>query len=277
MKTKLLISIIALGFLTACQDDDNITPNQLVIDALHNKYPSADNVEWENEKSYITASFWQEQLSHTAWFDNYGQWHMTEIELIQKEKLPEAVRTAFENSTYNNGRIDDIDLLERLDAENIYIIEVKQDGKEYHLCYSEDGVLVKTIEGDMNDDYEDYLPTDPTPSEMTEFIQNRYPNARIVEIDIERNHIEVDIIHEQRGKELIFNAQKEWTHTHYDVLQTEIETVVLETLKQSEYKDYHIDEIEKYETPDGDYYLFELEKGKEVRIKIDTNGNLLNS
>ena len=277
MKTKLLFSIIALIFGAACQNNDDITPNQLVTEALYNKYPTTDHVEWENERAYITASFRQNQLMHTVWFDHFGQWYMTEIELNQKEKLPEIIRTAFENSIYKNGKIDDIDLLERLDTEIIYIIEVKQDEKEYHLCYSNDGILIKAIEGDLNDDYEDYLPINPIPSEITEFIQNHYPNARIIEIDIERNYIEADIIHEKQSKEVVFNTQKEWLHTHYDISQMTIEEVVLETLKQSEYKEYHIDDIEKYETPTGNYYLFELEKGKEVKIKIDTNGNLLNS
>ena len=40
--------------------------------------------------------------------------------------------------------------------------------------------------------------------------------------------------------------------------------------------DYIIDDIERYETPDQTYYLFELEKGaKEIEIKIDLSGKLL--
>ena len=176
MKTNLLFSIITLGLLYACQDDDSITPNQLVSEAFFNKYPTADQVEWENERAYITAKFWQEQLAHTVWFDQFGQWYMTEIELNQIEKLPAAVRTAFESSEYKAEQIDDIDRLERLDSEDIYVIEVKKEGREYHLCYTEDGVLVKAIESDQNDDYEDYLPTDPTPSrseEHTSELQSR--------------------------------------------------------------------------------------------------------
>jgi hypothetical protein len=145
MKINTLLTIITLWFFTSCQDDNNITPNSLVTEALQNKYPTAEQIKWDTEKAYITASFQKDQLIHTAWFDHFGQWYMTEIELNQKEKLPEAVRSAFELSEYKDGRIDDIDLLARLDAENIYVIEVDKDGHEYHLCYSEDGILVKTI------------------------------------------------------------------------------------------------------------------------------------
>ena len=275
MKINTLLTIITLWFFTSCQDDNNITPNSLVTEALQNKYPTAEQIKWDTEKAYITANFQKDQLIHTAWFDHFGQWYMTEIELNQKEKLPEAVRSAFEHSEYKDGRIDDIDLLERLDAENIYVIEVDKDGHEYHLCYSEDGILVKTILDNEKDDYEDYLPTDSTPKEILAFIEENYPEARIVDIEIEQQYIEVEIIHNQKNKDVIFNAQKEWTNTHYDIKQTEIEEIVLESIKQSEYQNHKIDDIEKYETPSGIYYLIEFDEN--IKIKIDTNGQIINT
>ncbi|MBQ7843798.1 MAG: PepSY-like domain-containing protein, partial [Odoribacter sp.] len=67
-----------------------------------------------------------------------------------------------------------------------------------------------------------------------------------------------------------------WLNTHYDVRQNEVETAVMNALKTSTYADYIIDDIERYETPDQTYYLFELEKGaKEIEIKIDLSGKLL--
>ena len=50
----------------------------------------------------------------------------------------------------------------------------------------------------------------------------------------------------------------------------------MNALKTSAYADYIIDDIERYETPDQTYYLFELENGaKEIEIKIDLSGKLL--
>ena len=46
-----------------------------------------------------------------------------------------------------------------------------------------------------------------------EFIQKNYPNARIIEIEQEKGMIEVDIIHENQSKEVLFNTSYEWIST----------------------------------------------------------------
>ena len=162
-------------------------------------------------------------------------------------------------------------------TETIYVIEVKKDKQEYDLYYSADGILVKVQADLTDDDYENYLPdASELPASLRQFIQNKYPNSRIIETETEHNRTEVDIIHENRSKEVIFDASGNWLNTHYDVRQNEVETAVMNALKTSAYADYIIDDIERYETPDQTYYLFELEKGaKEIKIKIDLSGKLI--
>lgn len=277
MKLHLLSLIAGVLCLTACDNDDNNpAPNGAVTKAFSAKYPSASRVEWEYKGSYITAEFLDGQFETTAWFDNAGQWYMTETELRNINQLPQAVLDAFKASEYATWTTDDVDRLERLDAETIYIIEVKNGRQEFDLIYSEDGILIKAIPDTDNDDYNEYLPgTNPTPSAITEYINANYPGARIIEIDYERGMTEVDIIHDKRSKEVVFDSKQEWVNTHYDVWQNEVEEIVLQALAASEYKAYHIDDIEKYETPTGEYYIFELEQGeREVNVKIDLNGNI---
>lgn len=279
MKKLHLLSIIAgLICLTACDNDDNSpAPNDAVTKAFKTKYPTASRVEWENKYSYITADFFNGQFETTAWFDLSGQWYMTETELRSTSNLPQAVLTAFNNSEYAKWITDDVDRLERLDAETIYIIEVKNGKLEYDLIFSEDGILIKAIPDTDNDDYNEFLPeTNPAPSAITEFISQKYPEARIIEIDNEHGMIEVDIIHDKRSKEVVFDSKQVWVNTHYDVLRSEVESAVLQALEASEYKAYHIDDIEKYETSSaGEYYIFELELGeREVDVKIDLSGNI---
>ena len=182
---------------------------------------------------------------------------MTENELTHTSQLPEDVQKALANSEYAQWYIDDIDRLERNGTETIYVIEVKKDKQEYDLYYSADGILVKVQADLTDDDYENYLPdASELPASLRQFIQNKYPNSRIIETETEHNRTEVDIIHENRSKEVIFDASGDWLNTHYDVRQ--------------------IDDIERYETPDQTYYLFELEKGaKEIKIKIDLSGKLI--
>ena len=279
MKRNLFFWLIGLICLAGCDDNDNNantpTPNAAVTKAFSEKYPSATQVKWDNKSSYMTADFIYNSLSSKAWFDHNGQWYMTETELQHKNQLPEAVLTALTNSEYAAWTIDDMDLLERLDAEKLYVIEVKNGKQEYELYYSEDGVLIKAIPDDDNDDYEDYLPGPAPSSTITEFITDKYPGARIVEIEHEHANIEVDIIHDKRSKEVVFNAQEEWMNTHYDIRKNEAPSVVLQALANSAYGDYVIDDIEKYETPQGEYYLIELEKGNhEINVTIDSEGNL---
>lgn len=274
MKRTILFWLAGLFILSACHDDDQTTPNEAVVQAFHTRYPTASKVEWDTKNSYLTVDFIDNQLANTAWFDQAGQWYMTETELNRLELLPAKVQAAFQAGIYAAWQTDDIDRLERQDNETIYMIEVKQGKEEYDLYYSEDGILIKAIPDDDNDDYEGFLPA-PAPSAITELIDSKYPGARIIDMEQERGMTEVDIIHENRSKEVVFNSGNTWINTHYDVLKNEVETTVIEALNRSEYSTYFIDDIEKYETPAGDYYLFELEKGEtEVDIRIDTAGNL---
>lgn len=276
MKTNILLLFAGLFCLLSCEDDHSATPNSLVTQSFNQKFPNASQVEWKNKNNYVTADFILDQKSTTAWFDKNGQWYMTKTELRNKTGLPEPVLTAFENSDYAPWYIDDIDELERLDAEKIYVIEIEKNKEEKELYYSADGILIKIITDNHNDDYEDYLPDNNSiPASVTTFILEKYPQARIIETEWEHGYLEIDIIHENRSKELMFDSDYQWLNTHYDIRQNEVNPLIMEVLNNSEYKNYHIDDIEKYEIPEGYYYLFELEKGElEIDIKIDTNGNI---
>ena len=268
---------LALFGFCSCDNDDSVTPDPQARQAFESKYPNATQVEWEKKNNYLIAEFIDNQLDGKAWFDATGQWYMTETELTHTSQLPEAIQKALANSEYAQWYIDDIDRLERNGTETIYVIEVKKDKQEYDLYYSADGILVKVQADLTDDDYENYLPdASELPASLQQFINDKYPTCRIIETETEHNRTEVDIIHENRSKEVIFDASGNWLNTHYDVRQNEVETAVMNALKTSAYADYIIDDIERYETPDQTYYLFELEKGaKEIEIKIDLSGKLL--
>lgn len=273
--THLLWSIVGLFLMAGCQDDDHsFQPDEAIIKAFNEKYPNATQVEWEAKHSYITAEFSENGQAHEAWFGANGQWQMTVTELRSKDELPGKVITALSNSEYKDWQIDDMDRLERVNSETVYVVEVKKGNAEYDLYYTEDGILIKSV-ADIDDDDEHYLPGQNDFPKIREFITKQYPNARIVEIEKESPYIEADIIHQNRKKEVTFDLEQEWLHTHYDVPQTEVEEVVLQTLQNS-YKGYNIDDIEKYETPTVSYYLFELEKdNQEIEVKINQNGDKL--
>lgn len=277
MKYTFLLPILAIFNLWSCDDNDSVTPNPEAVKALETKYPQASRVEWETQNSYLVAEFIYNRQSVKAWFDRQGKWYLSETNLDSPDQLPEKVQQAIAESDYASWNVDNIDQLERSEAETVYVIEVKNNHQEFDLYYSSDGILIKAVPDDDCDDYENYLPgTAILSSEIKTFIATRYPESRIIESKMEHSRLEVEIIHENRGKEIWFQLTGEWISTHYDVFWNEVPVKVTESLTQSNYRDYCIDDIEYYETPRGNYYLFELEKGNtEVALSIDLEGNIL--
>lgn len=268
---------LALFGLCSCDDDDSVTPDPQARQAFEQKYPNATQMEWEKKNNYLVADFVDNQLDGEAWFDAAGQWYMTKTELVHLGQLPEAVQRAFKSSEYASWRVDDIDRLERNGNETVYVIEVENARQEYELYYSADGILIK-VQADLDyDDYEHFLPETSAASEqIRQFIQKKYPASRIIEIENEYNGIEVDIIHENRSKEVVFDNAGKWLNTHYDVYPGEVEPAVMATVTSQYPAPWYIDDIERYETPNQTYYLFELENGyMEREIKIDQTGQLL--
>lgn len=275
MKIKALVLILAMGALAlqSCKKDEPIIANatETTFQSLFN---DAKFVSWTtNANGYSVADFQLNGTPTTAWFDEFGTWYMTETDVPYAD-LPQAVKDAFNSSEYANWTIDDIDKLERYQAETLYVIEVEQGENESDLYYSEDGILVKVV---VDDDggYDDEIPTQ-TPDDIETQIATMYPDARIIEIEMEHGKYEVEIIHDGRGKEVQFSTDFQWIQTSYDVYISEIPELVMTTLQNSEYASYQIDDVDFVETLQVNYYVFELEKGESERtIKIDISGNIL--
>ena len=193
--------------------------------------------------------------------------------------IPQAVKTFFESSEYASWKRDnEVDRIERAAVkEIIYIIEVESpQDVDMDLHYSADGILIKAVNDDGDGDNESLLPD--TPSEMmtaaTEFIQENYPNARIIEIEAEHGVIEIDIIYDNRSKEVLLSTTYEWISTSWDVYT--LPAKVTEAINASQYSGYVVDDAEYFETPTGNYYLVELEQGKnEVKVKITEDGQII--
>lgn len=285
--------------MTSCNDNDDLHSNQVpenipeeVILEFNAKYPNATNVTWSTKDTYAVADFYLastradgHEPNNTAWFNMAGHWSMTETE-ITYQQLPEAVKTAFEASPYANWRIDDeIDKLQRSDNnETLYIIEVSQkEGNvetEVDLYYTEEGILVKEImDAETDDDYHEYLPQQPE-GNIQAWLDQNFPNARIVDYDQEYNGTEVEIIADGLKHEILFDSQQQWiyTKTEYDRRDlAQVPADILNHLRTSPYytSNNAIDDVEKYTTRDnGTYYCFELETAydDDVKVYVDETG-----
>lgn len=271
----ILLAVFSLLGFSSCDDDDHFSPDSVVEKAFLEKYPTATHVSWVKKGNYVEAEFKEGTVFMKAWFDLDGNWSMTETEITDLRLLPVAVQEAFAASAYAQWKIDDIDQLERPGMETVYIIEVENGNQEVDLIYSAEGVLIKEVV-DQDDDHESYLPQ-TLPTAVTTFINTHYPGARILESGVEKGKLEVDILHEGKSKEVVFDANNQWLYTEYDVLLKDVPQVVIDSWKSSVYKDYRLDDLDVFETSDGKYYQFELESGeREVKFLVNEDGTIRN-
>lgn len=277
MKLQILPLSMAFAAVTllSCNDDsDSATVSPQVESAFSEKYPSATRVSWENEGMYQVADFVYNNVENSAWFDASGIWYMTESD-IPFSALPQAVQDAFGKSEYGTWTVDDVDMLERKGVEVIYVIEAEQKNKDVDLLYNAEGILIKQIADNDNHNSGNYLP-EAAPSAIELFVKEKYPNARIVETEHDNGMIEVDIIHDNRGKEVHFDLQNQWLYTSWDVRVSALPSLVSAIVNTPAYLGYYIDDAEYIETQQGDYYLLELEKGNsEIMVKVDASGKVL--
>lgn len=278
MKKIILLIALAVTFLQSCdENDDNGLGNvsEATRAAFVIKYPSAQQVEWEVRNSYRVADFKQGGKDISAWFDNAGDWYMTETD-IPFDLLPDAVKSAFRQSEYQSWEIDDVDMIERKEMETVYVVEIEQGQDEMDLYYSHDGILIKSVtDTDSDDDYEGFIPSQPS-GIIEEYINKTYPNSRIVDIDIENGTTEVEILDGNVYRELSFNIEGTWMQTKTELHSSQLPVAVLESIKNSQYATYVIDDVDFIQTSSGEWYLVELESGKnEVKIRIDATGVIL--
>lgn len=277
MNIKLFMTIAATvcGMSFVSCDDDNISVSNLPV-AIQNefstKYPNAQIEEWEQKNGYSVVDFRVDGFDAEAWFGVDG-WVMTETD-IPYQSLPEAVRISYEASQYANWKVEDVDKVERINTETVYVIEVESGENEIDLYYSSNGILIKDQTGQNNGSDNPYLP-EQTPTDIESKVKEMYPNAVIIETDRDNGNIEVDIIDQNIGKEVVFNSANEWIYTSWDI-HPNLLSDVIKTAINTNYPDYRIDDADFYETPTGSYYDVEIEKGNsELHIKVTENGEIV--
>ena len=278
MNKKLFLMTVAVFSFTfySCDDDDNLSVTSEYETVFKSMYPNAERVSWEKERDSFVADFWRNDMNSEAeaWFNNLAEWQMTVTE-IRYEALPQAVKDGFQSSEYSQWRIEDTDMVERDKMETIYVIEVEKDNQEYDLYYTADGTLVKAVpdtNGDNNPSH--YIPGEISDT-ISKFITDKYPGAKITEIEKDKNMIEVDIRDGKKHRELLFTNEGKWKYTKTEVFANEVTEIVMNAFKKSQYANYRIDDIDFYNTAENDYYIFELDaEPNDIHLKIFTDGTI---
>lgn len=288
--------------LTSCSEEHGDTGNggifipEPVYQAFEAKYPDARHVSWKTKNGYAVASF-QMNLPQTgagqdaksvAWFSLTGaEWGMSEYE-IPFTLLPDTIRSVFFSGPYGTWSYDhEVDVLCRPQADTLYVIEAEYESgsveRSVDLYYTSDAVLVKEIiDADSDDDYEGMLPQVPS-SSVTDWLQSKYPGARVIDIELEDGQTEVEFVFDGNKMEAYFAGNtSEWLYTKTEYSRRDfsiIPPVVLAALKTSEHyvSLEQVDDVDFYETAaSGNYYRFELEtRFDDVDVFITEDGSLV--
>jgi hypothetical protein len=141
MYSKAIFTALQIFLVSTCLFAQEISP--LAESALQEKYPNAQNVEWEKvAKGQYQADFTLNGTEMAVTFDANGGWLETETKLKNKD-LPKPVKD-YLAKTYPKGDITEVALLEKPTLkEGIYRIEIENNGKDFDLLINQKGEPVE--------------------------------------------------------------------------------------------------------------------------------------
>lgn len=127
---------------------------------------------------------------------------------------------------------------------------------------------------EMYDEYGEMLIRTQTDN-IKEAVAELYPQSRIVEMDNDYKTIEVDIIDNEIRRDVYFNLSLNWLRTETDIRHADLPIEAANKIA-TKYTSWFIDSVKTVDTPQGSYYLVELDRGeRDKKIKIDASGNIL--
>ena len=148
MIRKIFVVLFAAVILTAgtgCGIDYDLRRvDNVLVNALNKKYPTASRVEWEKNGSYYVAEFYNNGEDLKVWFKKGGEWCMTERDMGRNlTEVPASIMDAMKTGKYAAWEIDDIDKYEKPD-EVFYVFTIETPGsRDRVLFFSETGTLLK--------------------------------------------------------------------------------------------------------------------------------------
>ena len=102
-----------------------------------------------------------------------------------------------------------------------------------------------------------------------------YPGVLVTEWELDLGLYKADFLKDGKPAEAWFKPDGTWVKTETDLLLSELPQAVKDYIGEH-YVAYRVDDVEWVETPDGSYYLLELDaKGADVYLQILPDGTLL--
>lgn len=250
------------------------TPGGSVMDFIRSHYPDARIVEVDTDDGLTEVELVDAgRVLREVVFDRSGAWLYTQTE-VRRADLPAAVVAAWDSSEYaetNGYRLDDIDFFETANDGSYYRLELDSRFGDVKLRVTPDGQLSL---------YQSAGGGAIVGGKVEAFVSQQYPGAVIVEKDYDDGYLEVEIRHEGREKEVLFDGRNNWVLTRWDVSYRDLPEAVVEAFRQSDYARWEVDDIYYAETPSGEWYVFEVEDDRTDRerlVRITPQGSFVNA
>lgn len=144
MTRSIIFMLAALMSVFACGDNANgeDTPYG---NAFAAKYPTAQNVEWEDgDDGYHEAEFTMNNVEYEANFDADGNWIETHNESNYNE-LPEVVKRTIQEQ-YEMEDVKEVDMVESATKGNFYHVEMRDDLKSWTLEVDSNGKIMSVVD-----------------------------------------------------------------------------------------------------------------------------------
>lgn len=246
-------------------------PATSVEEYIRTNYPAARITDIDYEHGMTEVEILDGRTPRELLFDGSGAWQYTKTEVYGYE-VPEAVKAALAASEYAAYFIDDIDHYRTAEGE-FYRYDLESAHGDVKVDIALDGTLTVVQPGSGKPGQSNGQMVD---ADISGFIATKYHGARILEYDYDDGLLEVEIWHENREKEVYFNGRNAWVYTEWDIRRHELPQAVTQAIVASQWASFEIDDIEYVQTPQNEYYLVELERGKqEVELRIEADGRIL--
>lgn len=241
---------------------------------LSQNFPNAKIIDIDREDNVTEVEFVNDGLPHEALFSTSNSWVRTKttyegrnLKLVPAEILSAASQlrpgmTVEEISRYvsaKNGTYYTVELEDVFDRDAKIYVDEK--GTEIDAPTADDGENNTVL----------------LTSEVKDFLNQKYPNATILEKESVRGYTVVDIRHEGTEKEVRFNGKHEWVDTQWEVPYAQLNDAIRKAVS-SQYAGYEVDdEAEAVETSNGVLYLIELEgqNDNEIQVTFDSTGKVV--
>ena len=222
-------------------------PSDGIGDFIASRYPGARVIDVDAEYEGTEVELIDaDRVKRELFFDRSDAWQYTKTELRRSE-LPQAVTAAWEASDYSEAkgyRLDDADLYETASEGTFYRLELESRRGDVKVKVTPEGELSLYTPQEGGDGA-------AVGADVEAFIRTNYPGAVVLEKDSDDGFLEVEIRHDGREKELLFNGAGEWVKTSWEVRVRELPAAVTDAIRRSDYAAFGIDGADFVETPDG--------------------------